>query len=242
MKLFDRIVVFNTVLVAVVFGLSFVRLPQMPEVAIEKPNLETPELPKFQFPEVAFSFELPEIDNSDVGVIAGVADEQPEPTATPIPPTATPTPIPIANPVKVDIPSLQVTANIVNVGVTDDNVMEIPTDYSTVGWYYPGGKPGEEGSAILNGHFDNPTGQPAVFYNLRDLERGSDIIVTAEDGKEYTFIVEDVYSHPLDEFPTDLLYGDDEGTTLKLLTCDGVWSPYQQNYSNRLVVIAKIAE
>ena len=123
-----------------------------------------------------------------------------------------------------------------------ENIMGIPQDFSQVGWYSPAGRPGETGSAILNGHYDDPLGTPAVFYNLKNLNVNDEIIITTENGGEFVFVVEDVFSHPLEVFPYDLLYEESDNRQLKLLTCDGVWNADSRDYSNRLVVVANLHE
>jgi single-stranded-DNA-specific exonuclease len=60
-------------------------------------------------------------------------------------------------------------------------------------------------------------------------ENGIDVIITD-------------HHEPHEELPHDLLYEDLDGQQIKLLTCDGVWSAQNKNYSNRLVVAALLKE
>lgn len=177
------------------------------------------------------------------GVVAGASTDTagvaPKPTSTPSPsPTATPTPIPVADPVHISIPSIGVEADIEHVGVTPENVMEIPKDFFKVGWYRNSHKPGEGGlkAAILNGHYDTSTGKPAIFFNLQELTAGDEVITIATDGIRYVYVVDAVESYPLANFPTDRVYGKVEGAVLKIITCDGYWQTDSQSYSDRLVV------
>lgn len=261
MKFFDRLIAINTAIVglAIIVALVFpsVQLPTLPDIAtqtvtadadtslnlipdIQAPsiNIKAPQLPKFTFknpftqaePHVAGVFAEESAENTRPAAL---------PTSTPVP---TATPIPIADPVSIEIPSIAVSAQIVRVGLSEENAMEIPHDFATVGWYYPSGKPGENVSAILNGHYDDSSGRPATFYNLKKLTDDDQIIITSADGKKYIFSVDDVFSHPLEAFPHDLLYEDLDGQQLKLLTCDGVWNALNKNYSNRLVIAAHLTE
>lgn len=175
-------------------------------------------------------------------VVAGAFTEIP-PSSTPTPTlTPTPTPRPVQEPVRIEIPALGIDTAVTNVGVTQDNVMEVPTDFSQVGWFDQSLKPGEEGdnAAIMSGHFDRSDGSPAVFYLLETLESGDEIITTAQDNVRYVFVVTDVFSHPLADFPVDIVYGKTNGSNLKIITCDGVWHANQKSYSDRLVVTTQL--
>lgn len=176
------------------------------------------------------------------GVVAGVSTDRAQavaPTSTPSPtPSPTPTPVPVADPAHISIPSLGIEADIEHVGVTPQNVMEIPKDFFKVGWYRNSPKPGENGkkAAILNGHYDTNTGKPAIFFNLQELAIDDEVIVITTDGLRYVYAVHNIQSHPLENFPSNIVYGSVEGALLKLITCDGYWQTNTQSYSDRLVV------
>ncbi len=261
MKFFDRLIAINTAIVgfAIIVALIFpsAHLPKLPDAPIHTITVDrnepTVSVPHFQAPSINFKTpQLPKLTFKNpfaesephiAGVFAEESVENTRPIASPTStPAPTATPIPIADPVSIEIPSIAVSAQIVRVGLTEENAMEIPHDFASVGWYYPSGKPGEDVSAILNGHYDDASGRPAAFYNLKKLTGGDQIIITAADGKNYIFNVDDVFSHPLEAFPHDLLYEDLDGQQLKLLTCDGVWNVLNKNYSNRLVVAAHLVE
>lgn len=175
------------------------------------------------------------------GMVAGASTDIPaiSPTHTPTPtPSPTPTPLPVADPIHISIPSIGVEADIEHVGVSPENVMEIPKDFFKVGWYKNNHKPGEGGhkAAILNGHYDTSAGKPAVFFNLQELANGDEVITIAADGIRYIYMVDTVESHPLANFPSDVVYGPVDGSILKIITCDGYWQADAHSYSNRLVV------
>ncbi|WP_347548887.1 sortase [Pseudalkalibacillus hwajinpoensis] len=91
-------------------------------------------------------------------------------------------------PVKIDIPAIDVSANIENVGVLENGQMGVPSNIDDVGWFEPGYKPGTTGNAVLAGHVDSKTG-PAIFFYLDQLSEGNEIILTDKDGKTLTFVV-----------------------------------------------------
>lgn len=167
-----------------------------------------------------------------------IAKETPIPT----PPIPEEERIEAKKPIGIEIPSIKLNAPVVNVGVTQDNVMEVPHNAAEVGWYSLGVKPGEKGGAILTGHYDTTTGRPAIFYNLRKLKPGDIIYLKMEDNQELLFQVDDVVSHPVKNFPTELIFGQFPGKQLIMITCDGVWNPLDKNYSKRLVVFATLWE
>lgn len=229
MKLFDTLVKVNTLIIGLA---TFVGLMGSPFFFRDSQS-------SIQFLASA------EENTEDSAVVAGAFDEidEVEPTATPSPTaTPTPTPIPVQNPVRIEIPSLGIDTSVTNVGVTPENVMEVPQDFSQVGWFDQSLKPGEKGesAAIMSGHFDRTDGTPAVFFLLETLENDDEIIVTSEDGLRYIFTVTSTFSHPLEDFPVDIVYGETEGTSLKLITCDGIWHENQQSYSDRLVVTTQL--
>ena len=166
--------------------------------------------------------------------------------ATPIPtlsPTPTPTPTPtIPPPATLIIPKIQITAPIQPVGTDIDGKMELPQDINVVGWYSPGFKPGELGNAVISGHLDAATGANAIFYNLRLVEPGDEIITVSEDGKEYVFKVVEKIIYPFNQVPIDSIFGKSSQKKLNLITCTGVWDPYQKNYSERMIILAEIQE
>ncbi len=165
---------------------------------------------------------------------------QPSPLPPVSPTPAQPNPIPVGNPSQISIPSIDLTAQISPVGITTDNYMDIPKQAQVVGWYDRGAKPGQIGGAILNGHFDTPTGKPAVFYHLNQLQPNQQIFITTEDGQQITYLVDSITAHPLQGFPTELVYGEYNSQKLIIITCNGVWDPIQNTYANRLVVTADI--
>ncbi len=161
------------------------------------------------------------------------------PTSTPTP-SPTPTIVPVGDPEHMEIPKLGIQTKITRVGVTSDNTMQTPDDFSQVGWYTQGSRPGEVGAAIINGHYDNVQGSPAVFYNLSKLTKGDEIIINTSLGKQLRFTVISSYSQEYSSFPKELVYSHFDGYGLRLITCDGVWNSIEKTYSKRLVVNAQL--
>lgn len=138
------------------------------------------------------------------------------------------------------IPKIGVEAVVEQVGEDSSGKMDVPQEADNVGWYSLGYKPGEKGSAVLDGHLDTATGAPAVFYDIDKLEVGDQVIVTDEAGKDLTFEVISAQTYPFDQVPLGEVFGSSDKPKLNLITCTGVWNTGSRNYSNRLVVYTKL--
>lgn len=161
------------------------------------------------------------------------------PTQIPIP-TATPTPIGIPN--RIEIPRLSISANVIALGVTPVYDLEVPRDAATVGWFTDSPRPGEKGIALINGHYDTSTGKPAIFYELKNLSIGDEIIVFTAKSDRLVFKIEKVSSEPEKTYSFDDIYGKSDESELRLITCSGIWNKNEKTYSDRLIVFAKLYE
>ncbi|RJR14778.1 class F sortase [Candidatus Microgenomates bacterium] len=165
------------------------------------------------------------------------------PTPTPDPtPTPTPSPTPVLAPATLIIPKLGIQAAVEHVGVTPANNMDVPKNAADVAWFQYGAAPGEEGNAVIAGHYDTPTGKPAIFYFLKTLEVGDEIEVISQGAVRLKFEVTEVASIPYDVFPNEYVFKDKPGRNVNLITCGGVWDPVQKIYSNRIVVYTTLKE
>jgi sortase (surface protein transpeptidase) len=148
----------------------------------------------------------------------------------------------IGLPQRLLIPSIGVDAMIESVLVTDMHDLQVPQvqPFDDVGWYARGPRPGERGNAAIDGHLDRSDGSPAVFWNLKQLQPGAQIIVEDAAGQRYTFHVDRVERFsPYDVPPSDI-FGPSQDTHLNLITCAGTWIPAQHQTNQRLVVYATL--
>ena len=144
-----------------------------------------------------------------------------------------------ANPVTIRIPSIQVEAPIVGLGLRDDGSIEVPKETDETGWWKGGPEPGEPGPAVILGHVDSRVG-PAVFYRLKDLAAGDEIHIDRRDGTTVTYVVEASERHAKDDFPTEAVYGATEQPTLRLVTCGGEFDYDMRSYKDNFVVFASM--
>lgn len=164
------------------------------------------------------------------------------PTLVPTPtqaPTPTPQPTPtIGQPTRLLIPTIGLNAGVEHVGIVANGDLATPTQnpWDGVGWYSNGPRPGEDGSAVIDGHLDRPGGYPAVFWNLRYLHPGDRVIVQDAQGKQYHFHVTHLAWYPPQQAPLQEIFGVADGSYLNLITCAGTWIPSEHQTTLRLVV------
>lgn len=144
-----------------------------------------------------------------------------------------------ANPTWLDIPSLQISAGIISVGLTKHQTLEVPTTGHEVGWFIHRAKPGDQGSAILTGHLNTAHG-PAVFYKLKDISEGDLIIVRRADGTTVQYMVSSKNVYPQNNFPSESVYNQHDQATLKIITCAGSYDKKLNRYTHNLVIVATL--
>lgn len=122
----------------------------------------------------------------------------------------------------------------------DDTTRElaVPESFDTVGWYIYSPVPGDTGPAIIAGHVDSYEG-PAVFYSLGQLDSSDAITISLNNGEIETFQVYKIEEYRQNKFDTDAVYGDTDGSELRLITCSGTYDRVNKRYSDNLVVFAR---
>jgi hypothetical protein len=159
-------------------------------------------------------------------------------------PPAPPAPAPprVGQPVRLKAPTIFLDAAVQQVGLAPDGAMDVPSNFEETAWYQPGARPGEPGNAVIDGHVDSQRGK-AVFYDLRKLARGDEIIVVGDDNVERRFTVMETAAYPRDEVPLARVFGPTTGTHLNLITCDAT-SAFDRShgeYAGNLIVYAEAA-
>jgi sortase (surface protein transpeptidase) len=168
-------------------------------------------------------------DEPDTVVRAGLV-----PTFTPLPPpdpTRTPLPRPTATlpwstatpdefqraglPVRLEIPAIGVDAAIEHVGINSLNQIDVPKIAANVAWFDRSALPGQRGNSVISGHLDTATA-PAVFYELRKLIAGDEMVVTYANNDRYVFVVSAKQRYYFDEAPMDQILGAATGRNLNL--------------------------
>jgi LPXTG-site transpeptidase (sortase) family protein len=136
------------------------------------------------------------------------------------------------------IPSIGINAPIEPVGRLPGGSMAVPVrrQWDGVGWYQYGPLPGEQGSAVIDGHLDRPGGSPAVFWRLRDLHAGDLVMVVNSGGQRQSFRVIKMVAYQPANAPLQKIFKNDSGKFLNLITCAGTWIPSIHQTTLRLIV------
>lgn len=139
-------------------------------------------------------------------------------------------------PIRLQIPTIDVDANIAYMGLTPTGEMDVPPDLINVGWYKFGTKPGEVGSAVIAGHLEGVE-DLGVFKHLTKLQVGDEINIRNDRDELIVFTVREMRTYKQDERPSDI-FNRTDGTYLNLITCSGKWDNTKKRYSHRYVVFA----
>jgi sortase (surface protein transpeptidase) len=142
-------------------------------------------------------------------------------------------------PVRIDIPAIGVTSSLDRLGRAPDRTVQVPSRWERAGWYTPGTRPGDPGSAVILGHVDSKRG-PAVFYRLRELRRGDLVEVTRADGSKVRFAVQRTEQYDKRRFPTDEVYYPTLTPALRLVTCGGEFDATAGHYRSNIIVFATL--
>lgn len=142
-------------------------------------------------------------------------------------------------PARLLIKAIGVDAKIEYVGLNSAGEMDVPTLLNDVAWYSLGTNPGQEGSAVIAGHFNGKNGEIGVFDSLDKLKINDEISVEDTVGNLSTFIVTKIEEYDYDADATKVFFSD-EGSHLNLVSCAGDWNTTLQRYGKRLIVFTDI--
>jgi LPXTG-site transpeptidase (sortase) family protein len=114
--------------------------------------------------------------------------------------------------------------------------MDIAKDPDKVAWYEFGPRPGENGSAVIAGHYGWIGDKGSIFNDLHALKKGDELSVTDLKGNNIVFVVRESRKYDPEADATTVFKFNDGKAHLNLITCEGVWIEAQKTYSDRLVV------
>src|ERR1035437_5241090 len=141
-------------------------------------------------------------------------------------------------PVRFKIPKIKVDVAVEYVGIMQNGAMGVPKGPINVAWFKDGVRPGNIGSAVIDGHSGWKNGIPSVFDNLYKLKKGDKIYVEDKNGMTITFIVRKIKIYDPKANAADLFNSTDGKSHLNLVTCPGTWTAKDKTHSERLVVFA----
>ena len=181
--------------------------------------------------------ELPELEAaaSDApppaaaGIGAGGVPVRPANDASEPPPPA---------PVSLEIEDPGITVRVVDVGIAENDAMEIPDSFWEAGWYRYGPAPGEDaGHAVIAAHVDSQT-EVMPFARLKDTDPGSIVTVGLADGSSVRYRVDGVQNVPKATLDGSEVFRRDGPHQLKIITCGGEWLLDKGDYEDNVVLTA----
>ena len=139
-------------------------------------------------------------------------------------------------PVRLKIPAIGVDSAIEDAFITPDGRMDVPLGSVNVAWFALGPYPGQEGSAVIGGHFGIKDNVPFVFYKLHELKVGDKVYVVNDKDENIVFEVKSIKSFDRNDDATTVFTSEDGLAHLNLVTCEGIWNKVNNTYPQRLVV------
>lgn len=140
-------------------------------------------------------------------------------------------------PIRLKIPKIKLDSVVESVGLTSDGAMDVPKIPRDVAWFKIGPRPGENGTAVIDGHFGRwKNGEGSVFDNLYKLSKGDKLYVEDDKGAIITFVVRESRRYDPKADASAVFGSSDDKSHLNLITCEGEWNKVSKNYSQRLVV------
>jgi len=176
----------------------------------------------------------PTIEHTGVGEMPTTGALRPGPIGQQPPESAVTTTIPAT----IIVDAAGIDAEIETLSIVD-GTMENPTGPWIVSWYQQSADLGIVGNILLAGHVDYWGVGPSVFFNVRDLVEGDEIILTGDNGETYTYVVLWNETFLLDELISggmaDLVAQTDD-QVVTLFTCGGEFDYVNGEYLSRIVV------
>lgn len=139
---------------------------------------------------------------------------------------------------RLEIPAIEVRAHVAALGTTSSGALDVPDNWSVVGRWRGGSKPGANGVAVLVGHVDSQS-RPAIFHNLGKLQEGDLIRFVPRAGPIQEFAVVRKRRTSKQSFPTSDVYAETPRPTLRLITCGGGFDWSRGRYKDNLIVYAE---
>lgn len=139
-------------------------------------------------------------------------------------------------PVRLKIPKINVDSDVEYVGLSPDGAMDVPKERANTAWFELGQRPGDNGSAVIAGHYGWNNRKGSVFDDLHKLRKGDKLYIEDDQGLITSFIVRESRRYDPKADSSGVFSSNDGKAHLNLVTCEGEWSEVAQQYSKRLVV------
>ncbi|MFA6376042.1 MAG: class F sortase [Candidatus Paceibacterota bacterium] len=141
-------------------------------------------------------------------------------------------------PIRIKIPEIGIDSALGYVGITPAGAMDIPKNQDDIVWLEVGPRPGENGSAVVAGHYGWKEGKGSAFDDLHKLRAGDKLYIEDNKGATISFVVRKIRRYDPKEDTTSVFVPNDGKSHLNLVTCEGNWNESAETYSQRLVVFS----
>ena len=146
----------------------------------------------------------------------------------------------LAPPVRLELPSLGLSAEVVPVAVDGDGALEVPANPDVLGWWSSGARPGQgQGSILIDGHIDSATEGLGTFVRLRELEPGDPVLTQSASGDVHQYRVTGRRQYAKAALPADEVFSQVVHERLVLITCGGHFDANAGGYADNVVVFAE---
>jgi hypothetical protein len=147
-------------------------------------------------------------------------------------------PIPIRL-VQLMIPTLGVSAAVIDEGVAGDGQLQIPSDPKELGRWIGGAEPGEPyGSTVIAGHVDN-TQEDGALFALHQMKVGQRLVAVGADGRTITYQIVATREVAKATLVTSLEpFQQNVPARLVVVTCGGAFDASTGQYADNVVVFA----
>jgi hypothetical protein len=148
----------------------------------------------------------------------------------------------------IEIPKLGVAqTRIMKVGVTANNMLDVPRNLDDTAWYTKSATPGSGvGAVLIDGH-GKGVSRNGVFSKLNELQKDDQISIERGDGKVFTYAVYDIRDMPLSEVNATgmkemMVSAEPAKEGLSLIVSSGKWIPKDKVFDHRLMLRATIVD
>lgn len=146
---------------------------------------------------------------------------------------------PAVHPVRLTIPQIGVAAKVTPAGVDPAGAFSVPPSVDTVGWYRFGpALDSPSGSLVIGGHVDSAAAGPGAFFRLRELDPGSALSLTGDDGVTRSYVVVAREQIPKDKIDLQPYFATTGSPRVTLFTCGGSFDRTVRSYRDNIVVTA----
>ncbi|MHB1865268.1 MAG: class F sortase [Candidatus Saccharimonadales bacterium] len=150
--------------------------------------------------------------------------------------------VPPSNPKYISIEAIGVKdVPIIKLGLLSSGAIATPDNIYEAGWYDSSSLPGQSGAMFIYGHVSSWQAD-GIFYNLKQLIPGDQVVITRGDNKTFTYVVVTSKIYQYNNVDMNQVLAPISSTIpgLNLMTCTGQVIKGTSEFNERLVVFTKL--